>query len=148
MSKTNIHCRHAFYYRIAYPMSPSISKCMLDMQFTHGHAIWHPNMQYGLFNCMLDMQFEKFKLHVFSGGSPWTVTGPLFDLLDLFVQVLSCSPRSCLLAEFTNGLIELSPARLTVRTTNTIPAFNSTFVRLTLGGYNYGVMMRSSLGLT
>ena len=26
---------------------------------------------------------------VFSGGSPWTVTGPLFDLFDL--PVLSCS---------------------------------------------------------
>jgi hypothetical protein len=45
------------------------------------------------------------------------------------------------------GLIELSTARLAVRTTNTIPAFSSTFVRLMLGGYNYGVMMRSSLGL-
>ena len=26
--------------------------------------------------------------------------------------------------------------------------YSSTFVRLTIGGYNYGVMMRSSLGFT
>ena len=78
---------------------------------------------------------------VFSGGSPWTVTGPLFRMACFACfHLFTCHAHvrfECFQQASTheNGVDRHA-------------YFSSTFVRLTLGGYNHGVMMRSSLGLT
>ena len=62
--KTSYFVDMHFVIGIALSWTDYASECMFDMQFTYGHAVWHPDMQYGLSNCMLDMQFKKLKLHV------------------------------------------------------------------------------------
>ena len=82
---------------------------------------------------------------VFSGGSPWTVTGPLFDLLDLLV--FTCS-LVMVWARFLYAFRRRQPTRTGLTGMLTSAQLLSGSRSVTLGGYNHGVVMRSSLGLT
>jgi hypothetical protein len=75
-----------------------------------------------------------------AGGSPLTVTGPLFRF--------ACLARFHLFTCYAHVRFECFQQTSTHH--NRVDGrayFSSTFVRLTLGGYNHGVVMRSSLSL-
>ena len=64
MSENIVPCGHVYCFPKCMSFPGRKPKCMLDMQLTHGHAFWRPDMQYGLSNCLLDMHFIKLKMHV------------------------------------------------------------------------------------